>query len=51
MYQILDIPKKDDGPLQLELDPEWLCLLKSTNHLLHLGKGNRFMPGPGCEER
>lgn len=47
--QILDIEHKK--PLKLELDAEWLAILKSTNHLLHLKKSNCYMPAPGIDER
>ncbi|GAB1604955.1 lariat debranching enzyme-like isoform X1 [Argonauta hians] len=47
--QILDIPHRK--PLKLQLDPEWLSVLKSTNHLLNLHKSNCYMPGPGSDER
>ena len=49
--QILDIPHNPDKALKLELDPEWLCILKATNHLLNLNRGNSYMPGLGCSER
>lgn len=49
--QIIDVPHNEKKLLELELDPEWLCILKSTNHLLTLGKAVRYMPGPGCSER
>ncbi|XP_029655913.1 lariat debranching enzyme-like isoform X1 [Octopus sinensis] len=47
--QILDIPHRK--PLKLQLDPEWLAVLKSTNHLLNLHRSNCYMPGPGTDER
>ena len=51
--QVFDIPTPDlkKEPIELELDPEWLCILKATNHLLNLSKSTRYMPGPGCNER
>ncbi|KAK3082824.1 hypothetical protein FSP39_006437 [Pinctada imbricata] len=49
--QILDIPQQSDKPLKIELDPEWLVILKSTNHLLNLTRVNKFMPGPGSSDR
>jgi len=51
--KVLDISPCDDSrqELQLELDPEWLCILRSTNHLLRLTKSPTFMPGPGVAER
>ncbi|ELT97436.1 hypothetical protein CAPTEDRAFT_170958 [Capitella teleta] len=49
--QIIDFPDQEDKSLELELDPEWLCILRSTNHLMNLGRGAQYMPGPGCSER
>ncbi|XP_064646418.1 lariat debranching enzyme A-like [Lineus longissimus] len=49
--QIVEIPHDKSKPLQLELDPEWLTILKSTNHLMSMNKSYSFMPGPGCAER
>ena len=49
--QLLDIDKKCDAPPQLELDPEWLCVLRSTNHLLNLRKTFTYLPGPGSADR
>ncbi len=49
--QVFDVARKAPGPLQLSLDPEWLAILKSTNHLLSLRSGYNFMPGPGSSEK
>ncbi|XP_062572881.1 lariat debranching enzyme A-like [Saccostrea cucullata] len=49
--QILDIPHDVEKPMKIELDPEWLAILKSTNHLLNLTKMVRYMPGPGSNEK
>ncbi|XP_076459216.1 uncharacterized protein LOC143292634 [Babylonia areolata] len=49
--QVLDFPDKEKGPVSISLDPEWLCLLQNTNHLMHLGRSTRFMPGPQSTER
>lgn len=49
--QVVDFPGAGGSDLQLELDPEWLAVLKSTNHLMSLSKANTYMPGPGCNER
>lgn len=49
--QVLDFPDKEEGPAQIKLDPEWLCVLKATDHLLNLERCTAFMPGPGCSER
>lgn len=48
--QILDIPNPDEGPIKISLDPEWLCILKTTNHLLRLNNANAYMPGRGGPE-
>ncbi|UYV79748.1 FHDC1 [Cordylochernes scorpioides] len=47
--QILDIPKMTSTTLQY--DPEWLSILKQTDHLLNIERCNTFMPGPGCNDR
>jgi len=44
--QIVDMPHESSKPLQLELDPEWLAILKTTNHLMSLSRNNVYMPGP-----
>uniref|UniRef100_T1IXA6 Large ribosomal subunit protein mL46 n=1 Tax=Strigamia maritima TaxID=126957 RepID=T1IXA6_STRMM len=49
--QILDIPHDLDKPIQLQYDPEWLYILKATDHLLSTSHGTVYMPGPGCDER
>lgn len=49
--QILDIPHKEEDGLKIKLDAEWLCILKSTNHLLNLRPTSVYMPGPGCSDR
>jgi len=53
VWKVLDIAPRDGlhHEPQLELDPEWLCILRSTNHLLRLTKSMTFMPGPGAAER
>ncbi|KAG8188638.1 hypothetical protein JTE90_005991 [Oedothorax gibbosus] len=48
--QILDV-NKGSGKVELEYDPEWLCILQSTNHLLSTSRRNTYMPGPGSSER
>ncbi|XP_054709931.1 uncharacterized protein LOC129219676 [Uloborus diversus] len=48
--QILDIESKTEST-HLEYDPEWLCILRSTNHLLNTSRRNSFMPGVGSDER
>lgn len=49
--QVLDIPSELDPPYKIELDAEWLVILKNTNHLLNLTSCPRYMPGVGCKER
>lgn len=49
--QVFDFPNQPDKVLELELDPEWLSILKSTNHLLNLTRSSRYMPGVGGTER
>ncbi|XP_025106934.1 lariat debranching enzyme-like [Pomacea canaliculata] len=49
--QVLDIPHHQEEPLRIKLDAEWLCVLKSTNHLLNLTRSTVYMPGPGSSER
>lgn len=50
--QILDIGPDLTTPFpELHYDPEWLCILKSTDHLLNVSKSIQYMPGPGSPER
>ncbi|RUS79833.1 hypothetical protein EGW08_012397, partial [Elysia chlorotica] len=49
--QVLDIPHNQEEGLKIKLDPEWLNILKSTDHLLKLTPGTVYMPGPGGRER
>ncbi|KAL8625307.1 hypothetical protein ACOMHN_030068 [Nucella lapillus] len=42
--QILDFPDKGKDPVQLSLDPEWLCVLQKTNDLMHIGRSPSYMP-------
>lgn len=48
--QVLELPHDSSKELKLELDPEWLAILKSTNHLFSLSKGCHY-PGSGIGER
>ncbi|XP_076458369.1 lariat debranching enzyme-like [Babylonia areolata] len=48
--QVLDFPDKK-GPVSISMDLEWLCVLQSTNHLMHLGRSTHFMCGPQSTER
>ncbi|KAL4217422.1 lariat debranching enzyme [Mactra antiquata] len=43
--QVVDIPHDSSKPMKLQLDPEWLAILKSTNHLLSISKATHY-PGP-----
>ncbi|XP_067686624.1 lariat debranching enzyme A-like [Haliotis asinina] len=49
--QVIDIPHDASQPLKIHLDPEWLMILKLTNHLLNLSPSTRYMPGPGSNDR
>ncbi|XP_059163125.1 lariat debranching enzyme B-like [Physella acuta] len=49
--QVLDIPHSSDEGLKIKLDPEWVSILHSTNHMLSLSPRNTFVPGPGCGQR
>ncbi|XP_005097087.1 lariat debranching enzyme B [Aplysia californica] len=49
--QVLDVPHKESEGLKIKLDPEWLTVLRTTNHLLKLTPTNTYMPGPGGAER
>lgn len=50
--QILTVGSEiENGELQLEYDPAWLAILKSTNHLLSVASGTQHMPGPGYSDR
>ncbi|KAL3869179.1 hypothetical protein ACJMK2_041890 [Sinanodonta woodiana] len=49
--QVIDVPHDASKPMKLMLDPEWLVILKSTNHLLNLTKIPQYLPGPGCKQR
>ncbi|KAK7113105.1 uncharacterized protein [Littorina saxatilis] len=49
--QVIDIPDREAGPVKIKLDPEWLCVLKMTNHLLNLERFGAYMPGPGGSDR
>ncbi|XP_069108816.1 lariat debranching enzyme-like [Argopecten irradians] len=49
--QILDVPHDPQETLKLQLDTEWLAVLKLTNHLLSLKRGSSYMPGPGSQTR
>ncbi|KAJ8320769.1 hypothetical protein KUTeg_002356 [Tegillarca granosa] len=51
LKQVLDIPHDPEKPKEIHLDPEWLAILKSTNHLLSLSRCPSFMPGPGGTDR
>lgn len=44
--QIVDVPSEFDGDKRLKHDPEWLAILKSTNHLLSVKNMVCHMPGP-----
>ncbi|THD28391.1 Calcium homeostasis endoplasmic reticulum protein, partial [Fasciola hepatica] len=43
--------KSDDQSTGLYLDPEWLCILRSTNHLMSTSKVPCILPTPETKER
>ena len=52
--QIVDISSDDgDEPKDLvfEHDPEWLAILKATDHLMSVKSASCYMPGPGSSDR
>ena len=50
--QVLEIGDEvGEGGLTIEYDPEWLAVLKSTDHLLSVQPGTTHMPGPGFSGR
>ncbi|GFN99776.1 lariat debranching enzyme-like [Plakobranchus ocellatus] len=49
--QVIEIPHRQEEGLKIKLDPEWLTILRSTDHLLKLTPGNVYMPGRGGGER
>jgi hypothetical protein len=51
--QVIEVPDAaEEGDLKLAFDPEWLAILKSTDHLLSTKRTTCFMPGPrgGCDK-
>ncbi|XP_071112185.1 lariat debranching enzyme B-like [Haliotis cracherodii] len=49
--QVIDVPHDTSQAMKIHLDPEWLMILKLTNHLLNLSPSTRYMPGPGSNDR
>ncbi|OWR42195.1 lariat debranching enzyme [Danaus plexippus plexippus] len=49
--QILDLATEYDGDKTLKYDPEWLAILRNTNHLLSVKNVDCHLPGPGGDER
>lgn len=49
--QVIEVPHNPQKPIAVELDLEWLTILKLTNHLVCLQKSMSYMPGPGTNER
>ncbi|XP_045178356.2 lariat debranching enzyme A-like [Mercenaria mercenaria] len=46
--QVIDVPHDNSKPMKLQLDSEWLAILKSTNHMLSLSKAPHYPGGtPG----
>ncbi|CAH1790084.1 unnamed protein product [Owenia fusiformis] len=48
--QVIDV-KARNNDRKLSLDPEWLNILKSTNHLMSIKPTAQYLPGIGCKER
>lgn len=49
LSQVLDVEPINPSPTptnRLSLDPEWLCILAKTDHLLHVQRTNVFLPSP-----
>ena len=44
---MLDIPHDSSKPLRLQLDAEWLAILKSTNHFLNLTSSKTYLGNMG----
>lgn len=42
---------KEDDSVTLKYCPQWLAILRSTNHLLSVERKPRYTPGPGSSER
>jgi len=51
--QVLNIgePLNDEDTPTLKYCPDWLAILKSTNHLLSVERKSRYTPGPGSKDR
>ncbi len=52
--QVLEIGEElEDGePVRFEFDPQWLAILRSTDHLMSVKpQATNHMPGPNCGER
>ena len=51
--QVLNIGDeiKEEESVTLKYCPQWLAILRSTNHLLSVEKKPRYTPGPGSSER
>ncbi|XP_060553240.1 lariat debranching enzyme A-like isoform X2 [Ruditapes philippinarum] len=46
--QVIDVPHDSSKPIKLQLDVEWLAILKLTNHMLSLTKAPHYPGGvPG----
>jgi hypothetical protein len=45
---VIDVPHDSSKPMKLQLDVEWLAILKLTNHMLSLTKAPHYPGGvPG----
>ena len=46
--ELIEIPHDPNQSLELSYDPQWLAILRSTNHLLNVRPTTSYMPGPGA---
>jgi len=49
--QVLDVPVNENAPDGLQYDPEWLAILKETNHLTSISRHTHCVPTKGLHDR
>nr|SVE78248.1 EOG090X06RW [Daphnia lumholtzi] len=51
--ELIEVPHDTNQGFELSYDPQWLAILRSTNHLLSVRATNQYLPsgGPGSTER
>nr|SVE77020.1 EOG090X06RW [Daphnia lumholtzi] len=51
--ELIEVPHDTNQGFELCYDPQWLAILRSTNHLLSVRATNQYLPsgGPGSTER